>query len=222
MGQSTAPFDIYLNARKNDIHQLSMISEIFYGGSMTAKATGRALSVLMQGINNKIRFKQQYWKVALQKLNSHILKLVETYFPESKQLIQGYYKTDIILSSVLIRNITDEINKFNMKLQSLATTMKNVGVPNPREEMKIMKREWNDMDLAIEISRSPEMRMQIQGMMSEMLQKAGAGGGPQLTEGDGGAGTTKEEKLPMSSAKKPQQAPTSGKGAIALKGARGT
>ena len=49
MGQSVAPFIEYLANRKQDIHHLSMISEVFYGSAMTAKATGRALSVLMQG-----------------------------------------------------------------------------------------------------------------------------------------------------------------------------
>lgn len=222
MGQSTAPFDIYLQNRKNDIHHLSMISEIFYGGAMTAKATGRALSVLMQGVNNKVKGKQQYWKVAIKKLNANILRLVEIYVPESIKLIQGYYRTDIFFPAVLIRNVTEEINKFNMKLQSLYTTQKNLGIPSPKEEQKIMRREWEDMTLAIEISRNPQMRLQIQGMIAEQMRQEAGGGGPALTEGEGGAGTTREESLPMSASKTPQQAPTSPEGAIAEKGFRGT
>jgi len=222
MGQSTAPFDTYLNTRKQDIHHLSMISEIFYGGAMTAKATGRALSVLMQGVNNKVKSKQQYWRVAIMRLNAYILRLVEIYVPNAKNLIQGYYKTDIFFPAVLIRNVTEEINKFNMKLQSLYTTQKNLGIPSPKEEQKIQKREWEDMMLAIEISRNPQMRLQIQAMMAEELKQQGAGGGPQLNEGDGGAGTTKEESLPMSAPKTPAQAPTSPEGAVEQKGFRGT
>ena len=221
MGQSTAPFDIYLNNRKADIHHLSMISEIFYGGAMTAKATGRALSVLMQGVNNKVKGKQQYWKVAIKKLNANILRLVEIYVPPAKKLIQGYYRTDIFFPAVLIRNVTEEINKFNMKIQSLFTTQKNVGVPSPKEEQKIMKREWEDMSLAIEISRDPKMRLQIQGMIAEEMRARGAGGGPQLTEGEGGAGTEKEESLPASAPNVPQQAPASPEGAVAQRGFRG-
>lgn len=221
MGQSTAPFDTYSENRKQDIHHLSMISEIFYGGAMTAKATGRALSVLMQGVNNKVKLKQQYWKVAIKRLNANILRLIEVYAPEAKKLIQGYYKTDIFFPAVLIRNVTEEINKFNMKLQSQYTTMKNLGVPSPKEEAKIMKKEWEDMSLAMEISRSPAMRMQLQGMIAEQLQQRGAGGGPQLTEGEGGAGTTKEESLPMSTPQTPQQTPASPEGAVAQRGFRG-
>ncbi len=222
MGQSTAPFDTYLQNRKQDIHHLSMISEIFYGGAMTAKATGRALSVLMQGVNNKVKGKQQYWKVALKKLNANILRLVEIYVPSAKKLIQGYYRTDIFFPAVLIRNITEEINKLNMKVQSLYTTQKNVGIPSPKEEQKIQKREWEDMGLAIEISRNPQMRLQIQGMVAEEIRQQGAGGGPQLTEGEGGAGTEKEESLPASAPKTPQQAPSSPEGAVSQKGFRGT
>ena len=222
MGQSTAPFDVYLENRKQDIHHLSMISEIFYGGAMTAKATGRALSVLMQGVNNKVKSKQQYWKVAIRRLNSNILRLVEIYVPNAKPLIQGYYLTDIFFPAILIRNVTEEINKFNMKIQSLYTTQKNLGIPSPKEEEKIMKREWEDMSLAIEISRSPELRMRLQGMVAEEMKQQGGGEGPQLTEGEGGAGHESGEELPMSTPGTPQQAPSSEEGAVAQKGFRGT
>lgn len=225
MGQSTAPFDSYLVGRKEDIHQLSMISEIFYGGAMTARATGRALSVLMQGVNNKVRMKQQYWEVGVKKLNAHILRLVELYVSNGKKLIQGYYTTDVFFPSVLIRNVTEEINKFNMKLQSQYSTMKNLGIPSPKEEQKLMKREWDDTSLMIEISRSPQLRMQLQQMMQQMIAARGEQGpakGPMLTEGEGGAGTTGEESLPMSAPQVPQQAPATQGGAVAQKGFRGT
>ncbi len=225
MAQSTAPFDQYISNRKQDIHHLSMISEIFYGGAMTAKATGRALSVLMQGVNNKVKSKQQYWRVALMSLNANILRLIEIYVPDAKNLIQGYYKTDIFFPAVLIRNVMEEINKFNMKLQSQYTTMKNLGIPSPKEETKIMKREWEDMGLSIEISRNPQLRMELQRMVQQMTMSRGEEGptkGPTLTEGEGGAGTESGESSPMSAPGTPQQSPESGEGAIAQKGFRGT
>ncbi len=224
MGQSVAPFMNYLNSRKQDIHHLSMISEVFYGSAMTAKATGRALSVLMQGVNNKVKSKQQYWRVALMKLNANILRLVELYVPKAKLLIQGYYLTDIFFPAVLIRNVMEEINKFNMKLQSLYTTQKNIGIPSPKEEQKIMKREWEDTSLMIEISRSPQLRLQIQQMMAEMMASRGEEGptkGPVLTEGEGGAGHEASEELPMSAPQTPQQAPQSEAGSVSQRGFRG-
>ena len=81
---------------------------------MTAKATGRALSVLMQGVNNKVKSKQQYWRVAIRRLNANILRLVEIYVPNAKELIQGYYLTDIFFPAVLIRNVTEEIKHSNV------------------------------------------------------------------------------------------------------------
>jgi hypothetical protein len=202
-----------------------MISEIFYGGAMTAKATGRALSVLLQGVNNKVKLKQQVWKVALKELNANILHLIEEYVPEAKKLIQGRYKTDIFFPSILIRDVNEEINKFNMKLQSQYTTMKNLGIPAPKEEQKVMKKEWEDESLMIEISRSPQMRLQLQQMMEQKIAEAKMGqqgpGGPTLSEGDGGAGNTKGESSPMASPGVPQQSPTSPEGAIAQKSFRG-
>ena len=191
---------------------------------MTAKATGRALSVLLQGVNNKVKLKQQDWKVALKTLNANILHLVEEYAPASKKIIQGYYKTDVFFPSILIRDVNEEINKFNMKLQSQYTTMKNLGIPAPKEEQKVMKKEWEDTSLMIEISRSPQMRLQIQEMMAQAVASRGEEGpakGAMLSEGDGGAGNTGEESSPMSAPGVPQQSPTSPEGAVAQRGFRG-
>lgn len=224
MGGSTAPFDTYGAGRKGDIHSLSMISDIFSGNTANARATGRALSVLMQGVNNKIKLKQQYWTVALQQLNANILRLVEIYVPKGKELIQGHYKSDIFFPSILIRNTVEEINKFNAKVQSQYTTMKNIGIPNPKEEVKMIKKELDDESLMIEISKSPQLRMQLMQQLQQMMQKAqggqsapgqdGQGGGnPQLTEGDGGAGSTAQDQNPMS-APGTGKAPITGKGQI--------
>ena len=113
-----------------------------------------------------------------------------------------------------------------MKIQSQYTTMKNVGIPSPKEEQKIMKREWEDPSLMIEISRMPQLRLQLQGMVQEEIRQQQAdqsqeGGKPQLTEGEGGAGRKKEESLPASAPKVPQQAPQSQEGAVSQRGFRG-
>jgi hypothetical protein len=150
--------------------------------------------------------------------------LLEIYIPSCKQLIQGYYKTDVFFSSVLIRNVMEEINKFNMKLQSQYTTMKNLGVPAPKEELKIMQKEWEDSSLMIEISRNPQLRMQLQQMLQQQIMASGQQGpsqGPMLNESDGGAGNESGESLPMANANVPQQSPVSAEGAVAQKAFRG-
>ena len=57
--------------------------------------------------------------------------------------------------------MTDEINKFQAKVQSLTTTQHNVGIPNPSEEQKLMKQELQDEILATEIARQPGLLHQI-------------------------------------------------------------
>lgn len=217
LSQSTAPFDIYMQGRVNDIHKLSQVSEIFYGTGVN-RATARALSVLMQGVNNRVKMKQVIWNTKLKQLNANILSLIERISPKAKRLIQGKYKTDVFFPGVLIRDVTSEINKFNMKLQSQYTTMKNLGIPSPKQEQKLMKKEWDDPSLAIEISRSPQLRMQLHQTLNQVLAKAT---NPMLTEGEGGAGNTAEGQMPSAAPNVPQQSPTSPEGAIALKGFRG-
>ena len=171
---STAPLENYMNDRKNDIISLSGLNQVLYPGSQTLQATGRALSVVMQGVNNKIALRKEWWVKAFKEINKNILFLAEQYIPEAKMLIGGYYKTDVFISSVLLRSVSDEINKFQAKIQSLTTTQKNVGIQNPSEEQKLMKEELEDPILATEIAKQPGLLHQI---IAERVAQMNQGGG---------------------------------------------
>ncbi|MCK5344362.1 MAG: phage portal protein, partial [Candidatus Heimdallarchaeota archaeon] len=174
------PMENYLNERKNDIISLSGLNQVLYPGSQTLQATGRALSVVMQGVNNKIALRKEWWVKAFQELNKGILFLAEKHIPNADLLIGGYYKTDVFISSVLLRSVSDEINKFQAKVQSLTSTQHNVGIQNPSEEQKLMKEELQDEILATEIAKQPGLLHQI---LSERMAQTEVGG-----QGGGGSG----------------------------------
>lgn len=159
-GQTMA-VESYLNDRKNDIIALSGLNSVLYPGSQVLQATGRALSVVMQGVNNKVSLRKEWWVRAFKEINKSILYHAENHIPNAKLLIGGYYKTDVFISSVLMRSVADEINKFQSKVQSLTTTQNNVGIPNPGEEQKLMKEELQDEILATEIAKQPGLLHQI-------------------------------------------------------------
>lgn len=159
-GQTVA-VEQYLSDRKNDIIGLSGMNQVLYPGSQVLQATGRALSVIMQGVNNKISLRKEWWIQAFKDLNTSILFLAERYIPDAKTVIGGFYRTDVFISSVLLRSVADEISKFQAKVQSLTTTQHNVGVPNPSEEQKLMKEELQDEILATEIAKQPGLLHQI-------------------------------------------------------------
>jgi hypothetical protein len=159
-GQTVA-VEQYLDDRKRDIIALSGLNEVLYPGSNVLQATGRALSVIMQGVNNKIALRKGWWEKAFKDLNEQILFLAEKYIKDANLLIGGFYKTDVFVSSVLLRSVSDEINKFQAKVQSLTTTQKNVGIENPSEEQKLMKQELEDPILATEIAKQPGLLHQI-------------------------------------------------------------
>lgn len=159
-GQTVA-VEQYLQDRKNDLIAISGLNQVLYPGSNVLQATGRALSVVMQGVNNKVALRKEWWIKAFKDLNRSILFLVEHYIPEAKQIIDGQYKTDVFISSVLLRSVSDEINKFQAKVQSLTTTQHNVGIDNPSEEQKLMKEELQDEILATEIAKQPGLLHQI-------------------------------------------------------------
>lgn len=186
-GQS-APMTEYLQERKTDLIALSGMNNVMYPTNSIMQATGRALSVVMQGINNKIANRKVWWEQAFKNLNAQILMHAEKNIPNSKKFIDGYYRTDVFISSVLLRNVTDEINKFNAKLQSLTTTQMNIGIPNPSEEQKLMKEELQDEILATEIAKQPGLLHQILGERIANGQALPGGapgaGAPQLSEGE--------------------------------------
>lgn len=185
---TTFPMENYLNERKNDIISLSGLNQVLYPGSQTLQATGRALSVVMQGVNNKIALRKEWWIKAFKELNKSILFLAEIYIPDAKLLINGYYKTDVFISSVLLRSVADEINKFQAKVQSLTTTQHNVGIQNPSEEQKLMKEELQDEILATEIAKQPGLLHQILADRMTQMNGGGAGapgGAPSAIAGEG-------------------------------------
>lgn len=180
-GQSFA-LEQYLGDRKNDIIAISGLNSVLYPSNNVMQATGRALSVIMQGVNNKIALRKEWWVKAFKEINKGILYHLEQWLPESKAIIDGYYKTDVFISSVLLRSVSDEINKFQAKLQSLTTTQHNVGVPNPGEEQKLMKEELNDDILATEIAKNPQLLHQViaerTANAQAAMQQPGIPGGP--------------------------------------------
>ena len=170
----TAPVDAYLDSVKNDIIGLSGMNQVLYPGNQVLQSTGRVLSVVMQGVNNKISLRKEWWIRAFKALNKTIFFHAENHIPNADQIIGGYYRTDVFISSVLLRSVSDEINKFQAKLQSLTTTQMNVGVPNPSEEQKLMKEELQDEILATEIAKQPGLLHQI---LAERIQQMNAATG---------------------------------------------
>lgn len=172
----TLPLESYLGDRKQDIVSLSGLNNVLYPGSQVLQATGRALSVVMQGVNNKVSLRKEWWIKAFKDLNKTILYHAENHIPNAKLLIGGNYKTDVFISSVLLRSVADEISKFQAKVQSLTTTQKNVGISNPSEEQKLMKEELQDEILATEIAKQPGLLHQILAERIQTMNQATGGG----------------------------------------------
>lgn len=180
----TFPLESYLNDRKNDIISLSGLNQVLYPGNQVLQSTGRALSVVMQGVNNKVALRKEWWIRALKELNKSILFHAETHVKDAKLIIGGFYKTDVFISSVLLRNVVDEISKFQAKVQSLTTTQHNVGIQNPSEEQKLMKEELQDEILATEIAKQPGLLHQI--LAERIATMNQASGGAVTGAGQGG------------------------------------
>lgn len=231
--RSTNPLVIenFERSVQGDILNLSGQNYALYpGGARSVLAsTGRALAILMQGINNKVSLKKDFWKIAIETLNRNILILSEKKIKNAKILINGNYRNEVFIGSVLLRDVTEEINKFNAKLQSMTTTQKNLGVPSPSEEQKLMKEELKDPIFSVEISRQPGLLQQIiqQEIQQMMASRMGGEGvsvegterNPELAIMVGGEGEEAGAEKPMST---PQQRFTTPEGELRAQAQRKT
>jgi hypothetical protein len=216
----------FLSDKKQDIDITSGVPDVFQGGKGVRDVSGRALSVLMTPINNRVRSKEKRWSIALKTLVKNIEILIEKYVPGGKDLIQQHYKVDVFFPGTLVRDVTEELNKFIQKVQSQYTTMKNIGIASPKDEQMLMKKELSDLTLAAEISRAPQMQMMLaqQAIQAAMAKKqAGqaqerAGAQPTLSEyqNQGGEMPMSANNVPVGTTVNPAAAAATSPGNPAL------
>lgn len=188
---------------QSDLINLSGQNQALYpaGARQVLASTGRALSVLMQGINNKTSLRKDFWQDAVQTLNRNILILASKKIKNADQLIDKNFNTEVFISSVLLRDVTEEINKFNHKIQSLTTTQKNMGISSPSEEQKLMKEELKDPILMAEIARQPGLLQQIiQDSLAQAFAQQQGSDNPEFAifnQGEGEAGDAQPSATPQ-------------------------
>lgn len=216
----------YLGTTKAHVQAMGGLPESFIGGAAPQNVSGRALSVIMTPIQNRLRGKEKRWSIALQTLIKNIEILLEKHVPGADQLIQHWYKSEVFFPGTLIRDVTEELNKMLQKAQSQYTTMKNVGIKDPKGEQDLMKKELSDQQLMIELSKAPQLQMQAAQMVNQAMGQAQGGqpGNPQA--GPGGAQPTMTEdqnqggEMPASTAGNNVPTTTSGGGALATAAAK--
>lgn len=167
--------------RRRTILDTSGLSEALLSSLSGGSVSGRALSVAMQSVIRKLSPKIKRHQAALRELNVNILKLMEQYWPDTKEVIMSDYTNEVNIISTLLRNIIDEINKMQSGTQSLTTTMQNLGIPQPKIEQKRMKRDLMDPILGPQIARQPGL---LQQSMQMLNPQEGEMGGSEGSDGN--------------------------------------
>ena len=152
----------FVNDTRQSILDTSGISEALMAASSNVNPSGRAMSMALQSVIRKLNPRIKRYQKALKELNKNILKLMEIYWPETKEIIAGDYSNEVSIISTLLRNIIDELNKFQSGVQSLTTTQKNLGIPQPKIEQKRMKKDLLDPLLGPQTARQPSLIPQLQ------------------------------------------------------------
>lgn len=147
----------YVQQRRSAIVEISGVSEAMLSSSQLANASGRALALAFQGTIRKMNPRAKRFRIALQHLNSNILKLYELYFPKTEIIINGDYRNEVHLPVTLLRNIVDTINKFQSGLISQTTAMREAGVAQPKLERRMMAKDLMDPVLGPQVARQPAL-----------------------------------------------------------------
>lgn len=147
----------YAQSRRSAIIDISGISEAMLSSSQTAAASGRALALTFQGTIRKLNPRMKRFGVALEHINKNVLKLYEKYYPKTKIIIGGDYRTKVHLPATILRNIVDTINKLQSGVISLDTAQKEAGVQQVRLEQKLMKKNLSDPVIGPQIARQPSL-----------------------------------------------------------------
>jgi len=154
--------DAWTHNKLVDLKSIGALSDIFFGGqggaSMT-RSTGRALSTLMTGVNITVADKIPRFKRAFEQLDENIARLYSKFVTGAKPIFAGNFRFDAFIPATILRNPTDELNKQLFKVQSLHTTRKNLGIPDPLAEAKLVEKDLSDPVLIPEISKQPQMQM---------------------------------------------------------------
>jgi hypothetical protein len=163
----------FLDGRRRAVLDISGLSEALLSVTAANQVSGRAMSMSLQSVIRKLNPRIKRYQKALRSLNKNILILLEKYWPETKEIIMGDYNNEVSIISTLLRNIIDELNKMQSGVQSLTTTQKNLGIPQPKIEQKRMKKDLLDPILGPQTARQP-------GILAVSLQN------PEGTEGTPG------------------------------------
>lgn len=150
----------FVEGRRRSILDVSGMSEALMSAMGNGNPSGRAFSLALQSVIRKLSPRIKRYEKALKILNKNIFILLEKYYPDTKEIIMGDYTNEVSIVSTLLRNIIDELNKLQAGVQSLTTTQKNLGIPQPKIEQKRIKQDLMDPILGPQIARQPGILMQ--------------------------------------------------------------
>ena len=177
----------FVQQRRSAIIDIAGVSEAMLSSSQVSVASGRALAVAFQGTLRKLNPRMKRFESALQTLNSNILRLLEIYFPETKKVIEGDYRNEVRLHSTVLRNVVDTINKLQSGVISLDTAQKELGIPRPKMEQKVMRKNLEDPILGPQLARQPALLPRLQEGQNQPGDNPTPGPGQRFASPEGAA-----------------------------------
>lgn len=150
------PLDSSIQRIWDIAYRITGMNAILLGEIPNAQTSGRALSVQLEGAANAIDPKRRrYYRGLINLMNFwHAMAMKKNPKVDGqpvKDVIDGMNRWQIIPPEItpkdVIEHTTNVINKLGAKLQSLETSMDELGIENPLQEMDRIRKERGDIHL---------------------------------------------------------------------------
>lgn len=208
-GVNTFPIESMVGELWNQFHRLTGLPEILFGQTPGADTSGRAVAIQVEAAANRLDPRRRrlytglrellvFWVIMAERMNPKIQVDDENKVP-LKKLVGGFRQFKIIAPEITPRDNAEitqnEINKVNALLSSRRTSMDQIGIEAPENELRIIAQEQMNADLnpaavQAKVAIYP-MLLQMQQQMGAMAaalqpQQQGVPGGP-LAQAEGAA-----------------------------------
>lgn len=191
-------------------HRVTGLSEVLFGQMPGAQTSGRALAVQIEAAANRMDPKRirlyaglrtllRYWTFMIEKANPKV-ELPDGTEGGLRDVFVGLRRWKVVAPEItprdVIENTTNEINKVQAKLSSLRTSMDQLGIDSPEDELQLIQLERSNAHLfpgdvqsfVAAIATISQILPQLQAMMQQGgLPDFGLTGGAQGQLGAGAA-----------------------------------
>ena len=228
------PIQALVDQLWEQFHKTSGLGEIAFGQPTSSQESSAALAVQMDAYNNRgemprimlydaLKDMMVFWTIMVERLNPKI-DTADGKVPLAP-IFKGYRRWTLVAPEITPKDVQshtmNEINKMNAGTQSIRTTMDNLGIDSPEDELSTISDE--NLTLSLNPGKVQQVvavqgaMMQMQMQIEQLQQQAGLPTSDTTALGQHGAAnevTRQQQAQPTQPPENNQPQPATGPGGV--------